>query len=470
MKNPFFDQYEIIDKLGQGGQSEVSLCKEKSTNELFAVKIRSGNQEYIDREIDILASVQSKYFVKIKATISHKQFDYIILEYCNGKTLLEKANEHYFSEKDILEFFNFILGAQYELIQMGIIHRDLKLSNILIHNGQYKLADFGISRSVYNYDQAGQITAFSHPSYNRSPQFNTRKYTSKCDVWSLGIIIYYLLFKQYPWTLDETNIQKYYNDCKILTFPQERVISQSMRELIQGCLAYEEKDRFSWTDLMKRKILGYEFSDYIKLEQQLKNIEIQLALKIMENAFQEHQTTIEQFRKDTNNLDLNKHERIAYFQNRAKKYNNQLETFQIVYIFNQIDQKHQEFIDQQQNENWLKRCKLLSEMVKQLQIQNQEDRIIIKQLFVMIYFKLQDNNLNIEQLIDEYECTFMNKRQGFILPNEFQTFIRYYTYCQLEVLIKALIQQIFKSLKSIFHTKIAFLLWRLPKFTNNFGE
>ena len=43
MKNPFFDQYEIIDKLGQGGQSEVSLCKEKSTNELFAVKIRSGN-------------------------------------------------------------------------------------------------------------------------------------------------------------------------------------------------------------------------------------------------------------------------------------------------------------------------------------------------------------------------------------------------------------------------------------------
>ncbi|KAM3145313.1 hypothetical protein pb186bvf_002641 [Paramecium bursaria] len=435
--NPFYQQYEILGFLGQGAQGQVELCKKRSTGQLFAVKKMSGDINYLQNELDIQTFVQSKYIVKMIEFMCHEGILYRILEYCNGQTLFQKAQNQSFSENDIYEFLTFILWAQFDLIQMGIIHRDLKLNNILIHDGQYKLADFGISRLVYNHEQQQQLTQFQKSTY-RSPQMQRGLYSSKCDVWSIGIIIYYLLFKQYPWNLDNQNKQQYYNDCKNLTFPQHRTISDNMKELIEGCLAYEEsinlqifviEDRYSWTDLMKTKNLMFEFHEYERLEQNLKQIELQLVQNIILSIIQNQTTAQSLFESDHREYAPYFRVNFIAFQKSIRKYDQSLQKFHIVYLFNQIDQNHKKYIDHVKFEEWIKRCEGMYQKKQNSQIQdepfpllskinNNNDRLKMKQLFIIIYVYIQQYGYNIQKFVDKHECLSNNIKMGYIQKSQ----------------------------------------------------
>ena len=81
-----------------------------------------------------------------------------------------------------------------------VIHRDLKPANILIHNGQVKIADFGFARAVDDPKIQSRFTKkIGSPLYMSPQVYNGEKYGTKCDVWSLGILLYELLFKKPPW-------------------------------------------------------------------------------------------------------------------------------------------------------------------------------------------------------------------------------------------------------------------------------
>ena len=74
---------------------------------------------------------------------------YIVMEYCNGGNLMEKIKNHknlgaHFTERELLEFVAQMCNGYLMLEKAGILHRDIKPANILIHNGIYKLADFGL--------------------------------------------------------------------------------------------------------------------------------------------------------------------------------------------------------------------------------------------------------------------------------------------------------------------------------------
>lgn len=75
------------------------------------------------------------------------------------------------------------------MVNNSIVHRDLKPENLLMHEGKLKLADFGFAKYVISHN-AMQKSIVGTPLY-MSPELLKRiKYTSKCDVWSLGVIFY----------------------------------------------------------------------------------------------------------------------------------------------------------------------------------------------------------------------------------------------------------------------------------------
>jgi serine/threonine-protein kinase ULK/ATG1 len=105
-----------------------------------------------------------------------------------------------FDEQEAYQIFLQIINGMNELVKLHIVHRDLKPANILYNKGVFKLADFGLAKYV---DHECQLlrTQAGTPFY-MAPQILLReKYTSKCDIWSLGIIYYQLLFGKFPWPL-----------------------------------------------------------------------------------------------------------------------------------------------------------------------------------------------------------------------------------------------------------------------------
>jgi serine/threonine protein kinase len=122
---------------------------------------------------------------------------YIVLEYCDGGDLAQlvsaqKEQSTYFDESFIWSLFQQIcLGVQH-LHQMGIVHRDLKTSNIFLVNNQTpKIGDLGVSHQVS--ENTLMLQTFSGTPLYLSPELvRGQLYNEKTDIWSLGIVLFEL--------------------------------------------------------------------------------------------------------------------------------------------------------------------------------------------------------------------------------------------------------------------------------------
>lgn len=101
-------------------------------------------------------------------------------------------------ERHSVQLLRQVLKGYGELARQGIVHRDLKPANILLGKGEAKLADFGMAKFVAN--QALLLRSHVGTPYYMAPQVLQRiEYSRKCDIWSLGVILYELIFGRMPW-------------------------------------------------------------------------------------------------------------------------------------------------------------------------------------------------------------------------------------------------------------------------------
>lgn len=122
----------------------------------------------------------------IKKTANHF---YLMLEYCNqGDMLAYVRNLGPVPEQKAIKFLSQILNAFQALVKHKIMHRDFKLANILLHDGNIKIADFGFAKLLSAEDYA--TTMLGSP-LNMAPEvLGGNKYNSKADIWSIGACLW----------------------------------------------------------------------------------------------------------------------------------------------------------------------------------------------------------------------------------------------------------------------------------------
>lgn len=150
-----------------------------------------------------MEKIQNENVIKLLDHIETKEKHYLVMDYCNQGDLdsyiksLKAQNKKPLSEEMAKNFLKQLLNGFKGLHELFVIHRDLKLKNILVNDGILKIADFGLSKV----GELG-VTHVGTP-YTKAPEvFKGRgriRYNNKADIWSLGVIFYQLLFDlKYP--------------------------------------------------------------------------------------------------------------------------------------------------------------------------------------------------------------------------------------------------------------------------------
>nr|CAH7729783.1 unnamed protein product [Callosobruchus chinensis] len=259
--------YVILNVLGKGGSSEVYLCLNQKNKTLVAVKSVSlkntmSAQGYI-KEIELLHKLQTcDRIIKMYdyELIQSEQQLYIVLE--KGGDDLAKILKNMQAQHDhlpvymILFYWMEMLYAVHQIHENGVIHADLKPANFLRAGSGLKLIDFGIASSVQtDMTSATKLTQEGTQSYispealncdTTNPSSPKYKLHFKSDVWSLGCILYQLIYKVTPfpkggniWATLATVMNPNYK----VDYPKADWIPPLFIETIQRCLQHDIKSR-----------------------------------------------------------------------------------------------------------------------------------------------------------------------------------------------------------------------------------
>ncbi|NGX57954.1 MAG: Serine/threonine-protein kinase PrkC, partial [Chlamydiae bacterium] len=196
--------YKIRGFLKKGGMSTIYLGTHPETQEPVAIKVLSPkylkDEEVIQRffrESDIIALADHPNIVKLYSQGEWERGLYIAMEYIEGTSLYQYLQETTLSLKEALEISLQIAYAICHLHSHGVIHRDLKLENILVtKEGQVKVIDFGIAQ-LLDEQQPGRRPRrqiIGTPIYMSPEQkLNPESVSYPSDIYSLGIITYELV-------------------------------------------------------------------------------------------------------------------------------------------------------------------------------------------------------------------------------------------------------------------------------------
>ncbi|CAI2369880.1 unnamed protein product [Moneuplotes crassus] len=204
--HPSWDEYEKVENLGRGSFGTVYKVRNKNTNKYYVIKevdtTAMTTQQSFDafEEISVQATIDSPYVVTYHDSFIEGNSINIVMEYCKHGDLcnyLIKLKE-YVSENVAWKFFIQICLGIYSLHSKNVLHRDLKTLNIfLTMDNSVRIGDLGVA-TVLNPNGGFLVKKVGTPYYLSPEVCEDKPYNHKCDIWSLGCILYEICALKHP--------------------------------------------------------------------------------------------------------------------------------------------------------------------------------------------------------------------------------------------------------------------------------
>jgi len=281
------DDFILTKSLGKGAFGEVFLTQKKGTNELYATKKldrafseKPKNIKLLANEIILLKKINHPNIVRLIDLKKTKSHCYIIMDFCNGGNLsgcLKKYMATYrrpFSEEIVQHIMKQVVNGINFLHSNKIIHRDLKLDNILVTfpsesdkkslnmmKAIAKIIDFGFATKLHASKSNLAYTILGTPA-NMAPQIlekiesktpNHQGYDEKVDIWSLGTLCYEMLVGH--WAFCGSSIQELSQKVKQGKYSLPTNLSKEVISFINSMLQTDPNKRLSAKDLLKHDFL-----------------------------------------------------------------------------------------------------------------------------------------------------------------------------------------------------------------------
>jgi len=262
-KTEFLDRYDISNEvLGQGYFAVVKVATEKSSKRRVAVKFVNKKlvekAENLKTETSLLQRVSHPHIVQLIDICDTKDTLFIVMELMEGGELYEEiVKRKSFTEKDASFIMSQLFSALDYLHKNDIVHRDLKLENLLLAKKEgleIKLADFGLSKV---YTGEAMQTACGTPYYVAPEILTGDGYNKKIDTWAAGVLLYVLLSGRLPFS-GETDVDLFRAIIEgdlVWKKPQFDTVSAEAKDLIEKLITKDVDARFDAEQALKHPFI-----------------------------------------------------------------------------------------------------------------------------------------------------------------------------------------------------------------------
>ena len=244
--------YKREKSIGKGHFSQVYIASDRNTGDKFAVKVikkdkndEEKSRKFIRREVKVLSTTDHPNIIKAVDFFSSGGKPHIVMEFVEGGSLREMIRKRKrLTEVEAKPILRGILEAILYLHQMNVVHRDIKPENILMVREDYpKITDFGLA--TFRNEDKNIHSVVGTPSYVAPEVIRNVPYGPAADVWSCGVLLYFMLAGERPFTGDSREDIKRAVLEGDLRFPSQLfgTCSPEIKHLINSMLNYDQRLR-----------------------------------------------------------------------------------------------------------------------------------------------------------------------------------------------------------------------------------
>ncbi len=265
--------YKILEKLGEGGMGVVYKAQDTKLDRLVALKFLPPHltSEPVEKERFIHEAKAASALSHTNITTIHEidEFEgqmFIVMEYCEGKTLKQIIEKETLSVKKVLDIGIQVCEGLAIAHEKGIVHRDIKSDNIMLTpRGQVKIMDFGLAKLKRATKLTKTRSTLGTLAYMSPEQAQGEEVDSRSDIFSFGVVLYELLTGKLPFAGEHQAAVIY---SIINEEPQPAVrfnnqVSAELERIVFKALAKDKEERYQHADELladlrrERKSLEY---------------------------------------------------------------------------------------------------------------------------------------------------------------------------------------------------------------------